>query len=1051
MRVSFRLPCRPPVAPLALATLLLLASCNTPPPDAYVSGSGAGDNGTTLAVGQNSTHEECGLQRTGLGGNVFCGKWTSQPSARIRSGGAVQAAGIDDLVASSPWRVELDRRLVCDAPVARTILDGQPARTLACRKRTNGFDVIALAAVVNGQAWLADGVTNAVPAMERSIGVLSGRVAPEAASAQVSALAAAGTAAEALSADDQASYDNLVRTATNANRLGQSASAESAWRDILRLQEKRRKPANGADDPATTTALISLALQLSNEGRFAEADGYFDRARRLVANSLDPNNTARFPHYEAIHLLNQHKPELALPMLELAEARYDRLAGIEPATDSQAGGGAELAGTDRAAEADGRSDSFAGQQCNLDPARCSALAGIVEVRRNESWALRMLGRTADSEAAIQSAQRFALANGLSQPRVQSYLLRTAGLAAMRLGTARAASSLFASAAAAFDKVVPASLPGAQALLRRAGEQFIDGDASGALTSCRQAIEGLRRLNEGVEPVLMKACLAAYAQGAGDDQTRIGEFFEAAQLVRDSKSREILQSAAARVSENADNPKAAEAARRLDDAKTQIDALNVQRGALEGGLDNPDVAARAAALDKQIEALEKTRADAAEDVQSASPNYGQLVEPVIPLPTVYKVLRPGEVLALIRVVDSDAWTVLVRDGHATVAKVEGGHARLDALVKRFRAGVEADPGGSKPFDMQAAAELYAILFGPDARMMDGASGLVVIASGSLLQVPFGALLTSPYDVRKGDAPDYGGAPWLLRRMVIAHATSAPSFVLLRQKALASPMVAIAGSRPWIGFGDFRPVSLQQARRRFGANCGDDAPRFAELPLLPETRTELDRARKITGASEGDEILGDKFTADAVRRMSLKNYRIVHFATHALLPTDLKCLSEPAIVTSPSPGAADAGSALLSAANVQAMHLDDADLVLLSACNTGGPSGEAAAAALDGLARSFFYAGARDMVITHWDTDTNVAAAVISQMLKDTDKSGPAAALRTYQLRVLEGSAKGDGAVTHPFYWAPFALIGQGAASGGGAAPAPAAVRAAISPAGGKVPL
>jgi CHAT domain-containing protein len=461
-----------------------------------------------------------------------------------------------------------------------------------------------------------------------------------------------------------------------------------------------------------------------------------------------------------------------------------------------------------------------------------------------------------------------------------------------------------------------------------------------------------------------------------------------------------------------------------------------------------VAAKAAALDKQIEALEKTRADAAEDVQSASPNYGQLVEPVIPLPTVYKVLRPGEVLALIRVVDSDAWTVLVRDGHATVAKVDGGHARLDALVKRFRAGVEADPGGSKPFDMQAAAELYAILFGPDAGMLDGASGLVVIASGSLLQIPFGALLTSPYDVRKGDAPDYGGAPWLLRRMVIAHATSAPSFVLLRQKALASATTAIAGSKPWIGFGDFRPVSLQQARRRFGANCGDDASRFAELPLLPETRTELDRARKITGASDEDEILGDKFTADAVRHMSLKNYRIIHFATHALLPTDLKCLSEPAIVTSPSPGAADASSALLSAASVQAMHLDDADLVLLSACNTGGPSGEAAAEALDGLARSFFYAGARDMVITHWDTDTNVAAAVIALMLKDTDKSGPAAALRTYQLRVLEASAKGDGSVTHPFFWAPFALIGQGAASG--SAP-PAAVRAAITPARGKVPL
>jgi CHAT domain-containing protein len=1007
-----------------LAAAVLLASCSEPPPDAYVSGGASVDTSTTLAVGQNTTHEECGLQRTGSGGNVFCGKWTSQPSARIRSGGALGGGSIDALVTTSPWRAELDRRLVCDAPVTRSILDGQPARTLACRKRTNGFDVIALAAVVNGQAWLADGVANAVPAMERSIGVLSGRVSPEAASAQVSALAAAGTAAEALSAGDQASYDNLVRTATNANRLGQSASAESAWRDILRLQEKRHKPgAKAEDDPATTTALISLALQLSNEGRYAEADGYFERARKLVANSLDPNNTARFPHYEAIHLLNQHKPARALPLLQIAERRYSELAGIDLAPAGKSG---ESGGDDAT------SDSFAGQSCGLDPARCSALAGIVEVKRNESWAERLLGNATQSEADIVAAQRFALAHGLTQPRVQSYLLRTAGLAAMAADDPSDAEARFASAASAFDKVVPASLPGAQSLLRRAAEQLAAGDPGAALASCRQALEGLRRQNEGVEPALMKACLTAYAEGAGDDQGRVAEFFEAAQLVRDSKSREILQNAAARVSETADNPKAAEAARRLDDAKTQLDALNVQRGALEGSLDNPGVADKAAALDKQIEALEKTRAEAAEDVQSASPNYGQLVEPVMPLAKVYAVLRPNEALALIRVVDTDAWTVLLRDGRATISKVAIGHAGLDELVKRFRAGVEADPPASKPFDMKAAAGLYTALFGNQTAMLDGATSLVVVASGALLQVPFGALLTGPWAM-KGDTPDYGAAPWLLRRMVIAHATSTPSFVLLRQKALDATAAKLADIRPWIGFGDFRPVTLAEARHRFPvATCGDDAVRFAELPKLPETKLELDRARKFTGAADSDEILGDAFTANAVLHMPLKNYRVIHFATHALLPTDLKCLSEPAIVTSPPAGATDAGAALLPASAVQAMHLDDADLVLLSACNTGGPSGEAAAEALDGLARSFFYAGARDMVITHWDTDTNVAAAVIALMLKDTSAEGPAAALRKYQLRVIETSAKGDGAVTHPFFWAPFALIGQGAASGGGKA-------------------
>ena len=70
--------------------------------------------------------------------------------------------------------------------------------------------------------------------------------------------------------------------------------------------------------------------------------------------------------------------------------------------------------------------------------------------------------------------------------------------------------------------------------------------------------------------------------------------------------------------------------------------------------------------------------------------------------------------------------------------------------------------------------------------------------------------------------------------------------------------------------------------------------------------------------------------------LKNYRILHFATHALLPSELTCQSEPAIVTSDPAGAPDATQALLTASDVAQLNLD-ADLVILSACNSGGAGG------------------------------------------------------------------------------------------------------------------
>ena len=113
--------------------------------------------------------------------------------------------------------------------------------------------------------------------------------------------------------------------------------------------------------------------------------------------------------------------------------------------------------------------------------------------------------------------------------------------------------------------------------------------------------------------------------------------------------------------------------------------------------------------------------------------------------------------------------------------------------------------------------------------------------------------------------------------------------------------------------------------------------------------------------------------------LKNYRILHFATHALLPTDLRCQNEPAIVTSAPAGRRDASGALLTATDILGLDLD-ADLVILSACNSGGPGGTTAGESLSGLARAFFYAGARSLLVTHWSVNDQAAAFLVADTLR-----------------------------------------------------------------------
>jgi CHAT domain-containing protein len=102
-----------------------------------------------------------------------------------------------------------------------------------------------------------------------------------------------------------------------------------------------------------------------------------------------------------------------------------------------------------------------------------------------------------------------------------------------------------------------------------------------------------------------------------------------------------------------------------------------------------------------------------------------------------------------------------------------------------------------------------------------------------------------------------------------------------------------------------MTLALAERSFpGTRCADAAQLFAGLPKLPYARRELAAAQALLGGSPHDELLGTAFTAPSVQMVSLKQYRVLHFSAHALLPTDLACESEPAIVTSAPPGAPNA---------------------------------------------------------------------------------------------------------------------------------------------------
>ncbi|MFC7542444.1 CHAT domain-containing protein [Siccirubricoccus deserti] len=229
---------------------------------------------------------------------------------------------------------------------------------------------------------------------------------------------------------------------------------------------------------------------------------------------------------------------------------------------------------------------------------------------------------------------------------------------------------------------------------------------------------------------------------------------------------------------------------------------------------------------------------------------------------------------------------------------------------------------------------------------------------------------------------------MKRHAVVHVPSPQTLVTLRGTGAASNAPLAYG-----GFGDFAPPNAAQLLRSFPVDrCAADARLAAGLVRLPGTRREVLEVQRLLNARPQDIRLGTDFTAAALREAELGQRRILHLATHALLPGELSCLQEPSIVVSPPPGAPDADLSFVKASDLLGLKLN-ADLVILSACNTGGPSGSGGGEALSGLARAFFYAGARGLMVTHWAVNDDAAMLVVSDsMRRQQGGASSAAALR-----------------------------------------------------------
>lgn len=977
---------------IAAAAVLALFGCTEPPPDSYATRGAAATAGEP--AGNDARNEACQVQpgratpadRPVLRAReVFCGGWT-QPAARvIEMSGSASPADLDAIAASGLWRSWLDRRVNCGPPTRTTLTGGTEARLLACTRRAGGWPHVAVVTAGPSGPVVADGVATALPVIERlATGHSGGGGAGAGGRSAALELAVARLSADAFGAADVGRYEQLMALGRDLNQTENFAAAEDAYRAALAVQER----VLGRNNANTATAMLHLAVNLSNQKRLAEAGLLLDRAAALAPEAADPATPARVLHYRGLHALNSSDPAAAVGLLSEAEARY---AALIPASASQRDGDA--------------------MNLVADPAVQSAILGLAEAKRNRAVALSRSGRASEAAQVVDESRQVLRRAGLEPNMMIGRAMRTEARADIRLGRNDAAAQLLERAAERFGIAAPGERPEAVTLFLAGQQRIRAGRRVEALAAFRAGAAILRARQIGLSVPLIVAYLDALDQEAnanpGVAPALRAEMFGAAQLAQRSSTARFVQQASARLGASEGNPAVQGAVRGLQDADRELRELFNERDA--SGAQNQ-------ALDDRIAAAQARRASAEGEVASAAPGYRQLLLASVDADSVARALGRGEALLTMLLGPQQGFVMVVRDGRVDARRIPLGEDAVAALVTRVRRSSEIGAQGVPRFDTQASHELHRLLVEPLSGMLAGAENLVVAPDGPLLALPFGLLLERPVE-----ADALGSGAFLVRRHAIVHVPSPQTLVTLRAAGTGS-----TAPLPYIGFGDFVPPSAAQFARAFPADrCGRDARLATGLGRLPGTRAEVLTSQQLLGAAPDRAILGAAFTIPALRRQTLNQYRVVHLATHALLPGELSCLTEPSIVASPPGGAPSAEPAFLKASEVLDLKMD-ADLVILSACNTGGPGGEGGGEALSGLARAFFYAGARGLMVTHWAVDDAAAALTVADTLRrQQGGASSAAALRGAQLLILDEAGRNlPAAFAHPYYWAPFVLIGDG---------------------------
>jgi len=909
--------------------------------------------------------------------------WAALERLASEALGAVEAqSGPDsiDVARAASWEAlaldRLGRKQAAEPLLRRALAIDEAALGVQHRDTVMDRDNLADVLVSTGRYGEAE------PLLRRSLEIREnalGPDSPQTASSLASyaqALQALGRYGEAgpmyqraLTIDEKALGPQDETTLAVRNNFASMLSAQGRYREAEPLMNEMLRTAEaryGPEDWRTATVVNNLAAVLEAEGRADDAGPLYRRAFTISANTRGPDDpdTAVHANNYALFLHHQGLYVQADPLFRQAVAIDEKVLGPQHPDTRH--------GRENLAENDESMEKFDDATANLRLA-CAALAPSAGSRdlNDVSAQAAQWERSRCSMQYSLALWGWAAQGGGPAPGDRPDALKLEAFIASQnavqsaAGEALARSAAFAAAVSA--SVGPEARAYEAALLERDG---LDREYANAVEASGQdALERRRRLTMARDEV---AARIERLQSAL--RTRAPRYW-------DFRSPDAVSVAALQATAGADA-----ALLRADEALISF--------VVGAGIDHSLVFA----VSKQQFAW--ARVSLSTDALQA------------------------QVIRLRQQIDPDGYRL--RGIQVTVNAAGSSNAANAAAAVADTASASASDG----FDRQAAYRLYQSLLGDASiqAVIRSKPVLLFVPSGPLTSLPPGLLVTATPPggaARDADPAALRATAWLLRSKAVALLPAVSSLRTLRQ---IQPETRAATSEPLLAFvdpdfrGDAGAARGNSAVLRRGLALGQV---MDVLPDLPGTLVEGEALRRALGATPEAVLLGrDASKAQLLARNAdgrLAGVQVLEFATHALVVGDVAGLTEPALVLA---AAARPEDALLLASDAATLRLN-ADWVLLSACNTASPDAPEAKG-FSGLSRAFFYAGARSLLISHWEVLDSVAPILIPAMLKAerTDPHlGHAQALRQASLAILDNPGIARGAT--PYAWAAFTLVGEAA--------------------------